>query len=164
MAYRALKNWQMIVTEFRGGRRSMVTSTIPKMKPMSPTMDPAHDSHSTHSTHRMSTLKADLAPVYIVCGMVVVAVSIGVHTAYQQLARSPAVHVNKKRRESVPEFSEPDHTIKSSNNFINGSFLRKLSHIQENKATLNDPLHPNPFTHPRPAETLKSVGIDPSKR
>ncbi|XP_019447707.1 PREDICTED: uncharacterized protein LOC109350852 isoform X2 [Lupinus angustifolius] len=161
MAYRALKNWQMIVTEFRGGRRSMVTSTIPKMKPMSPTMDPAHDSHSTH---RMSTLKADLAPVYIVCGMVVVAVSIGVHTAYQQLARSPAVHVNKKRRESVPEFSEPDHTIKSSNNFINGSFLRKLSHIQENKATLNDPLHPNPFTHPRPAETLKSVGIDPSKR
>ncbi|CAL0314564.1 unnamed protein product [Lupinus luteus] len=93
-----------------------------------------------------------------------VAVTIGAHTAFQQLARSPAVHVNKKRRESIPELCEPDHTVNSSTKFIHGSFFRKLSHIQPNKATLDDPLHPNPFTHPRTVETLKSVGIDPRKR
>jgi len=91
-------------------------------------------------------MKADLAPVYIVGGMVCVAVAIGTHTAFQQLFRSPAVHVNKNRRETVPEVSDPDRTINSASKFIDGSFLRKVSHIQENKATLHDPVHPNPFT------------------
>ena len=94
----------------------------------------------------MSTLKAELAPVYIVCGMVCVALTVGSHTAYQQLARSPTVHVNKKSRESVPEVDDPDRTINSADKFINGSFLRKVSHIQDNKATLHDPVRPNPFT------------------
>nr|KYP52735.1 hypothetical protein KK1_025479 [Cajanus cajan] len=108
------------------------------------------------------TLKAELAPVYIVCGMVGVAVAIGSHTAFQQLARSPTVHINKKRRESMPEVSDPDRTINSASKFIDGSFLRKMSQIQETNPTLHDPVHPNPFTRPRTAETLKTVGIEPS--
>ncbi|KAL9327903.1 hypothetical protein ACSQ67_002906 [Phaseolus vulgaris] len=78
--------------------------------------------------------------------MVCVAVAIGSHTAFQQLVRCPTVHVNKNRRETLPEVSDPDRTINSATKFIDGSFLRKVSHIQENKATLNDPVHPNPFT------------------
>ncbi|XP_061354601.1 uncharacterized protein LOC133299175 [Gastrolobium bilobum] len=163
MAFRAAKNWQLTLTQLGGaGRRSFATSTIPKLKPMSPVIDAAH--HDAHSTSRMSTLKAELAPVYIVCGMVGVALAIGTHTAFQQLTRSPTVHVNKKRRESMPEVYDPDRTINSANKFINGSFFRKVSHIQENKATLHDPVHPNPFTRPRTAETLKTVGIEPGRR
>ncbi|XP_027362547.1 uncharacterized protein LOC113870147 [Abrus precatorius] len=154
------KNWRSMLTQLGGGTRSFATPTTPKLKPMSPTVDAAHHA----STSSMSTLKAEFAPVYIVCGMVVVALTIGSHTAYQQLARSPSVHVNKKRRESMPEVYDPDRTIKSATKFIDGSFLRKMSYIQENKATLNDPVHPNPFTHPRTAETLKSVGIESRRR
>ncbi|KAJ1384365.1 hypothetical protein SESBI_42624 [Sesbania bispinosa] len=151
-----------MVTQLEGGRRTFATATTPKLKPISPAVDAAHD--HAHSTSRMSgNLKADLAPVYIVCGMVVVAMTIGSHTAYQQLVRSPTVHVNKKRRETMPEVCDPDRTINSANKFINGSFLRKVSQIQENKSTIHDPVHPNPFTHPRTAETLKTVGIEPKR-
>ncbi|RDY12712.1 hypothetical protein CR513_02450, partial [Mucuna pruriens] len=142
-----------------GGRRSFTSPTSPKLKPMA--IDADGDSRSRS---RVSTLKAELAPVYIVGGMVCVALAIGSHTAFQQLARSPTVHVNKKRRESVPEVSDPDRTIDSASKFIDGSFFRKLSLVQENKATLHDPVHPNPFTRPRTAETLKTVGVEPSRR
>ncbi|QCD91831.1 hypothetical protein DEO72_LG4g2800 [Vigna unguiculata] len=112
---------------------------------------------------RMS-VKAELAPVYIVGGFVCVALVIGTHTAFQQLVRSPQVHVNKKRRETLPEVSDPDRTVNSAGKFIDGSFLRKVGQIQENRATLNDPVHPNPFTRPRTPETLKTVGVEPSRR
>ncbi|MCH83976.1 hypothetical protein A2U01_0004806 [Trifolium medium] len=110
------------------------------------------------------TLKAELAPVYIVCGMVGVAVVLASHSAFQQLARSPSVHVNKKRRESYPEAYDPDRSINSADKFINGSFLRKMAHIQDSNPTVHDPVHPNPFTRPRSAETLKSVGVESGKR
>lgn len=128
-----------------GGRRSIATASAKK-----------HDD--------WATLKAELAPVYMVCGMVAMAVAIGSHTAFQQLARSPTVHINKKRRESMPEVSDPDRTFNSATKFIDGSFLRKLSHIQDNNPTLHDPSHPNPFTTPRTAHTLKTVGVHPSSR
>lgn len=84
--------------------------------------------------------------MYIVCGMVGVALMFASHTAYQQLARSPTVHVNKKRRESLPEVYDPDRTIDSADKFINGSFFRKITNIQESNPTVHDPVHPNPFT------------------
>ncbi|KAL5098640.1 hypothetical protein RYX36_002967 [Vicia faba] len=156
------KNLRSMVTRLGGaGTRSFTTSTIPKMKPMSTTIDSTHNSHSIS---RSSTLKAELTPVYIVCGMVGVAVMFASHTAYQQLARSPTVHVNKKRRESLPEVYDPDRTIDSADKFINGSFFRKITHIQDSNPTVHDPVHPNPFTRARTAETLKSVGIEPSRR
>lgn len=61
-----------------------------------------------------------------------VAVSIGVHTAKQHLVYSPAVRVNKKRRETVPEVDDPDHVIGGSEKFIDNSFLRRVAHIQDN--------------------------------
>ncbi|KAK7308041.1 hypothetical protein VNO77_41632 [Canavalia gladiata] len=162
MAFRAAKNWQWTLIELGGGRRSFATATTPKLRPMSSAIDATHDAHSL--SRMLRNPKAELAPVYIVCGMVVMALTIGTHTAFQQLARSPTVHINKKRRETMPEVYDPDRTMNCATKFIDGSFLRKISHIQENKATLQDPLHPNPFTHPRTAETLKTMGINTSKR
>ncbi|KAK7366566.1 hypothetical protein VNO80_08559 [Phaseolus coccineus] len=159
---RVHKNLRVTLVELGSGRRAFTSPTTPKLKPMSPAINAGH--HDAHSISRMSTIKAEFAPVYIVGGFVCVAVAIGSHTAYQQLVRSPTVHVNKNRRETLPEVSDPDRTLNSATKFIDGSFLRKVSHIQENKATLNDTVHPNPFTRPRTVETLKTVGVEPSRR
>ncbi|XP_014519544.1 uncharacterized protein LOC106776575 [Vigna radiata var. radiata] len=159
MAFRAAKNFPLTLIELGSGRRAFTSPTTPKMKPVSRVMDAEH-----HNSSSGMSVKAELAPVYIVGGMVCVALAIASHTGYQQLVRSPQVHVNKKRRETVPEVSDPDRTMNSAAKFIDGSFLRKVSHIQESKATLNDPVHPNPFTRPRTAETLKTVGVEPARR
>lgn len=92
------------------------------------------------------TMKAEFTPIYVVLGLVVVAASIGTHTAKQQLMHSPTVHVSKKRRESMPEVEDPDRVISSADKFVNKSFLRKVAHIQDNKPTLPDPIRPDPFT------------------
>ncbi|KAF7806885.1 NADH-ubiquinone reductase complex 1 MLRQ subunit [Senna tora] len=96
--------------------------------------------------------------------MVSVALALGAHTAFQQIARSPSVHVNKRRRETMPEVEEPDRTVDCADKFINRSMLRKVAHIQDNKTTLSDPVHPDPFTRPRTVESLKTVGIEPGRR
>lgn len=124
------------------------------MKLFTPTVDAAH--HADH--HKTWGFKADLAPIYMVMGMVLVALSIGAHTAKQQLVYSPAVHVSKKKRESLQEVEDPDRVVDSADKFINKSFLRKVAHIQDNPNNN----HVDPFTVPRHADTLKSVGIDPS--
>lgn len=91
-------------------------------------------------------LKGEFAPIYMVLGMVLLAVTIGTHTAKQQLMHSPTVYLNKKRRESIPEVEDPDRVISSADKFVNNSFLRKLAHIQDNTRTLPDPSRPDPYT------------------
>lgn len=90
---------------------------------------------------------AAFAPVMVVLGMILVAVSIGVHTAKQQLVYSPAVQVNKKRRESVPEVDDPDYVVDGADKFINKSMLRGVAQIQEyDNPTLSYLVRPNPYT------------------
>lgn len=102
-------------------------------------------------------MKGEYAPIYIVMGMVAVAVSIGTHTAKQQLLHSPVVNLNKKKRESIPEVEDPDTVITSADKFINKSFLRKVAHIQNDTKTLPDPVHPDPFTRSTPFLSLISL-------
>lgn len=92
-----------------------------------------------------AAIKGDFAPVVVVLGTILVAVSIGVHTAKQQLVYSPSVRVNKKRRESVPEVDDPDHVVGGSEKFIDKSFLRKVAHIQDHHI-VSDPARLNPYT------------------
>lgn len=88
-------------------------------------------------------MTGEYAPVYMVMGMVVVAISIGMHTAKQQLRHSPGVYLVKKKRESLPEADTPDVIAASGGRFINKSFLRKVGHIQDPHPS-NSPA--NPFT------------------
>ncbi|MED6201688.1 hypothetical protein PIB30_097455 [Stylosanthes scabra] len=139
-------------------KRSFATSTIPKLKVG------GGSSHGSGNNSGHSSSKLDSVPIYMIWGFVGLAVTFACHTGFQQLARSPTVHVNKHRRETMPEVSDPDRTINCADKFINGSFLRKVAHIQDNKTTLNDTSRPNPLTAPRNAETLKTVGVDPTLR
>ncbi|XP_057507919.1 uncharacterized protein LOC130790877 [Actinidia eriantha] len=156
MAFRAARQyWRSMVQVSAGNSRAFASSTTPKMKLFAPTADSVHaDQHHKSS----AAMKGDFAPVVVVLGMIVVAVSIGAHTAKQQLFHSPAVQVSKKRRESVPEVDDPDFVVGDADKFINKSFLRKVAHIQDQPRTLPDPVRPNPYTRSREIESLKSVG------
>ncbi|XP_057971877.1 uncharacterized protein LOC131160324 [Malania oleifera] len=142
-----------------GGNRPFATSTTPEMKPFASAMDSVHSDHPRPKTRGV---KAEFAPVYVMLGMVLVAVAIGVHTAKQQLVHSPTVLVKKKKRESFPEVEEPDAVVDSADELLKKSFLRKVAHIQQIDRNLPDPIRGDPFIRPRKAETLKRVGVEPS--
>ncbi|KAG8648402.1 hypothetical protein MANES_09G173000v8 [Manihot esculenta] len=130
-----------------GERRSFASATTPKFA------QGVGGVHSSRPAHNKYALTGEFAPVYIVMGMVVVAISIGVHTVKQQLVHSPAVNITKKRRGSMPEVDIPDAVTSNGNKFINKSFLRKVAHIQDDK-------RPDPFTRSRNAQTLSTVGVN----
>ncbi|KAL9668506.1 hypothetical protein QQ045_006040 [Rhodiola kirilowii] len=152
MAFRAAMTSNMM-------RSSSMVSCLTRNRPFATTVDAAGSHHHSHHKPRSWAAKADYAPIYMVMGMVLVAVSIGVHTAKQQIMHSPAVKVSKKKRESMWEVDDPDVTVSSADKFISNSFLRKVAHIQESEHP--DPSRGNPFTSPRHSESLKSVGVDP---
>ncbi|CAK9178792.1 unnamed protein product [Ilex paraguariensis] len=128
------------------------------MKVFAPTTDVLH-AHEHHKSR--AAIHGEFAPIYMMLGMLAVALSIGAHTAKQQLVHSPTVFVNKKKRETVPEVDDPDVVIGSADKFVNKSFLRKVAHIQDHNYTLPDPARPDPFTRSRDVETLKTVGVEP---
>ncbi|MED6182305.1 hypothetical protein PIB30_027415 [Stylosanthes scabra] len=138
-------------------KRSLATSTIPKLKVA------GVSSHGSGNNSGHSSSMLDKVPIYMIWGFVTLACGFACHTGFQQLVRSPTVHVNKHRRETMPEVSDPDRTLNCAHKFVNGSFLRKVAHIQDNNTTLNSS-RPNPYTTPRKAETLKTVGVDPVLR
>ncbi|MED6182308.1 hypothetical protein PIB30_027418 [Stylosanthes scabra] len=119
-------------------------------------------SHGSGNNGGRWSLKFDLIPIPMYClgGVMALTLTFACHTGFQQLVRSPTVHVNKHRRETMPEVSDPDRTLNCAVKFFNGSFSRKVALIQYNKTT-----RLIPFTTPRrEAETLKTVGVDPTLR
>ncbi|PRQ39740.1 hypothetical protein RchiOBHm_Chr4g0428531 [Rosa chinensis] len=166
MASRAANYCRSLLTQL-GEKRSFATSTIPNMKPATAHVSSLSDKEQKildKVEKRAALMKAENAPIWIVAGMVGAAVLIAIHTAKQQLVHSPVVNFRKTKRESVPEVDDPDAVVGSADKFISKSFLRKVAHIQDNTNTVHDPSRPNPFTAPRKAETLKSVGVEPSSR
>ncbi|XP_022892161.1 uncharacterized protein LOC111407057 [Olea europaea var. sylvestris] len=139
-------------------KRSLASSTTPKFAIMADAAAHPPPTKSSNGFKKMA-MSASFAPVWMVFGMVVVATTIGIHTAKQQLCHSPSVQLTKKKRECVPEVEIPDVVTVSGSKFINKSFLRKVAHIQDDKRTLNDHVRPDPFTSSRDNETLKSVGV-----
>ncbi|GMP82007.1 hypothetical protein CsSME_00036502 [Camellia sinensis var. sinensis] len=134
--------WRSIlVGNGTGGARLFASSTTPKMKHFNPTVDSIH-SHHPPSKSRMAALKGDFVPIAVVFGLVM-ALAIGVHTTKQQLFHSPAVQINKKKRESILEVEDPDYIMVDSNKFLNKSFLRKVTHIQDHDPTQTNPSRPN---------------------
>ncbi|CAL9132622.1 unnamed protein product [Musa acuminata var. zebrina] len=139
-----------------GSGRRLSTMTVPKMKPMSPATAAGM---SDHHGSKPRESKAEFTPIAVVFGLVVVALSIGAHTAKQQLVHSPSVWVSKKKRESIPEVEMPDQVVGEAGRFVNKSFLRKVAHIQDLDAARSGTS--DPFYTPRATESLKSVGVNP---
>ncbi|XP_047938991.1 uncharacterized protein LOC125186626 [Salvia hispanica] len=104
-----------------------------------------------------TSLGHSLYPIGMIGGCVVMAIMIGVHTATQHFVRSPIVHVTKTNRGSMPEVDNPDAYIRSGDNFVNKSFLRKVGHLQETQ--YGDSGGANIYTRSRETDTLRTVGV-----
>ncbi|KAF8100936.1 hypothetical protein N665_0213s0001 [Sinapis alba] len=113
-------------------------------------------------TYNKFSVTGEFAPVAIIGGFVALAVAMAGHSLKQQLMHAPGVSTRKNRRAAVAEVDDPDNCVSSADKYINKSWLRKVGQIQDkSSAILSDPTRPNPFTTPRNAETLKSVGVAP---
>lgn len=115
--------------------------------------------------HKLRTSRAGhYVPVYVAIGMIFVSVSLGLHTAKQQIAHSPGVRLKKSKRETIPEVVEPETVANESEKFLTHSFFRKVAHIQDfdtGDTVIPNPVRKDPFAHSHRVETLKSVGVDP---
>ncbi|KAJ4720353.1 NADH-ubiquinone reductase complex 1 MLRQ subunit [Melia azedarach] len=138
MASRATGYWRSMLTRV-GGSRPFATSTRLKMAQTT-----GNSAQASHSYNKFSAT-GEFAPVYVVLGMLMIALSIGAHTAKQQIAHCPNVCVTKKKRGSISEVEEPDHVVTTADKFVNKSFLRKVAHIQDHNRTIPDPVRPDPF-------------------
>lgn len=135
------------------------------MKPITQNLHASEPTGSTFRRIRKFLTKPENAPVAIVLGFITVPIIIGLHSLKQQLMHAPSVVFDKKKRESVFEVEQPDVAVSSSDRFINKSFLRKVGRIQDpGNPTMPDPVQRDAFTRPRTAETLKTAGVDPSRR
>lgn len=147
-------NLRSMVNRLRGSHYTFATSTSPKMRAYAPTADFSNVQHS-----ELRGVKGDFVPVYVAMGMIAMSVTLGLCTAMHELMYSPAVHLRKSRRETLPEVEDPDTVVDEGDKFVKKSLLRKVAHVQE----LELVPHPieDPLTRPPRAVTLKSVGIDP---
>ncbi|PNT63541.1 uncharacterized protein LOC100828732 [Brachypodium distachyon] len=103
----------------------------------------------------------DYVPVYVALGMIALSVTLGLHTARQQLAHAPNVRLDKRKRETVPEVVDPDLALDEAERFVGSSLFRKVAHVQDDRsltAGVADPVTEYPV---RKAVTLKDVGVDP---
>lgn len=110
--------------------RSLASSTTPKLGAST-----TGEVHQQTSKKGISKQAIDATPIAIIGVMVTIACSMGVHTIWQNMFYSPSVQVTKTKRECVPEVDLPDTVIKSADNFLNKSFLRKVAHIQDKELT-----------------------------
>jgi len=163
-------NWLVLIKNgFGGGGKSAyTTSTVPKMKAYAPpASDYGHIHHGQqHGKASSKSTKQDFVPIYVAVGMIALSTMLGIHTAWQNLRNNPTVRVKKQRRETVPEVVEPDHVMEESDRFFKNSFFRKIAHVQERSYPdhnqVSSPIHRDAYAYQPRAETLKSVGVDPS--
>ncbi|KAL3520616.1 hypothetical protein ACH5RR_018765 [Cinchona calisaya] len=156
MALRAAKKCTSMLQAMARQHRSLASSSTRKYA--TTTADASEAMHALEHHAKAKFPAGDWAPIMIMGGFLIAVVTMATHSAWQQLAYSPAVQLSKKKRETVPEVFQPDVVLGSADKFVNKSFLRKVAHIQDNKRVLEDTTRPNPFTHSREIESLKSVG------
>lgn len=143
-----------------GAGTSYATATAPKLKAYAPSAE----ADVGRPKQRAGKPWGEYVPMCVAAGMILLSVSLGLHTVKQQIMHSPTVRVKKSRRETVPEVVEPEHVQKESENFLTRSFFRKVAHVQDintGEDVIPDPIRKDAFAHHPKAETLQSVGVDP---
>ncbi|XP_066342742.1 uncharacterized protein [Miscanthus floridulus] len=129
-----------------------------------PTAPAASRSAATAATtaehHRAGTggklPRGDYVPVYVALGLIALSVTLGLHTARQQLAHAPNVWVDKKKRETVPEVVAPELALDEAERFVDRSLFRKVAHVQDDRS-----LAAGVAEYPtKKAVTLKDVGVE----
>ncbi|KAJ3701535.1 hypothetical protein LUZ61_005240 [Rhynchospora tenuis] len=113
---------------------------------------------------RKFNFRGDYVPIYVSLGLILFGTTLGLNTARLQLAYSPNVFVDKKKRETVPELVIPDWSLQVAERFIDKSVFRKVAHLQDFDAIRAGIKYPtlDPSKAPsKKAVTLKDVGVEP---
>lgn len=116
--------------------------------------------HAGHSRAGGRLPRGDYVPVYVALGLIALSVTLGLHTARQQLAYAPNVWVDKKKRETVPEVAAPELALDEAEHFVDRSLFRKVANVQDDRslaAGVADPVAEYPT---KKAVTLKDVGVE----
>ncbi|PWZ41560.1 hypothetical protein Zm00014a_029417 [Zea mays] len=116
--------------------------------------------HAGHSRASGRLPRGDYVPVYVALGLIALSVTLGLHTARQQLAHAPNVWVDKKKRETVPEVAAPELALDEAEQFVDRSLFRKVANVQDDRslaAGVADPVAEYPT---KKAVTLKDVGVE----
>ncbi|KAJ0101637.1 hypothetical protein Patl1_05644 [Pistacia atlantica] len=105
MALRATGYWRSMLNRL-GGNHPFATSITPKMKQFAQSAGSAQANQS----YNKFAMTGEFAPVYMVLGMLVVALTIGTHTAKQQLAHCPNVSVAhiQDNKQNLPNPTRPN--------------------------------------------------------
>ena len=144
-----------MVNRLRSGSQShynytFTTSTSPKMQGQgnAPTAAKLGEERRGRGRGRgRGSVKGDFVPVYVALGMIVMSLTIGLHTAAHELMYSPEVHLRKSRRETLPEVEDPDTVVDEGDKFIKKSWFRKMAHVQDlDLLPRPTPIHEDPLT------------------
>lgn len=104
--------------------------------------------HAGHSRASGRLPRGDYVPVYVALGLIALSVTLGLHTARQQLAHAPNVWVDKKKRETVPEVAAPELALDEAEHFVDRSLFRKVANVQDDRslaAGVADPVAEYPY-------------------
>lgn len=104
--------------------------------------------HAGHSRAGGRLPRGDYVPVYVALGLIALSVTLGLHTARQQLAYAPNVWVDKKKRETVPEVAAPELALDEAEHFVDRSLFRKVANVQDDRslaAGVADPVAEYPY-------------------
>ena len=142
-----------MVNRLRSGSQShynytFTTSTSPKMPGQGNAPTAANLGEERRGRGRgRGSVKGDFVPVYVALGMIVMSLTIGLHTAAHELMYSPEVHLRKSRRETLPEVEDPDTVVDEGDKFIKKSWFRKMAHVQDlDLLPRPSPIHEDPLT------------------
>ncbi|XP_077228316.1 uncharacterized protein LOC143861256 isoform X2 [Tasmannia lanceolata] len=133
MAFRPMSYLRAMVNR-AGGNRCFATSSTPKVKSFE---SASHETLDPNNKRRF--MKAEFAPVAVALGLVVVAISLAIHTGKQKIMHLPGVYVKKKNRETIPEVVDPDDMAIEGEKYVNKSILRKVAHIQDKSPMVSNP-------------------------
>nr|GMD77741.1 ribosome biogenesis NEP1-like protein [Ipomoea batatas] len=141
--WRSLMNAGVTAAAVGGGKRQFASSAA-----------------SQHNKPKSWYSSGDAIPIWLLAGFTTAALGMAVHTAKNQLIHAPSVSVKKSTRENLTEVDDPQTAVNGADKFVNKSFLRKVSRIQDPETrVLQDPTRPDPFTIPRKYESLESAGV-----
>ncbi|CAD6256886.1 unnamed protein product [Miscanthus lutarioriparius] len=138
--------------------RRYVRPTAPASSRSAATAATAAEHHRAGTGGKLP--RGDYVPVYVALGLIALSVTLGLHTARQQLAHAPNVWMDKKKRETVPEVVAPELALDEAERFVDRSLFRKVAHVQDDRslaAGVADPVAEYPT---KKAVTLKDVGVE----
>jgi hypothetical protein len=136
--FQTLRQWPILNAGVAHGKKSKHPRSHSTRRSLSADRYPwLHELPPLSARPRTRTPTAKAKPVgdyvaaCVALGMIAVSVTLGLHTARQQLAHAPNVRLDKRKRETVAEVADPDLALHDADRFVGGSVFRRVAQVQD---------------------------------